>query len=47
LNITDGVSGAFSLAVSEKLQTYKTTAISLIADSDEFTSAPVFTKANR
>jgi len=47
LNITDGASGAFSLAVSEKLQTYKTTAISLIADSDEFTSAPVFTKANR
>jgi hypothetical protein len=47
LNITDGASGAFSLAVSEKLQTYKTTAISLIADSDEFTSAPVFTRANR
>lgn len=47
LNITAGASAAFGLAVSEKLQTYKTAAISLIADSDEFTSVPIFAKASR
>ena len=47
LNITAGASAAFGLAVSEKLQTYKTAAISLIADSDEFTSVPIFAKARR
>ncbi|MFZ0325980.1 MAG: FxLYD domain-containing protein [Nitrososphaeraceae archaeon] len=47
LNITAGSNGVFGLVVSEKLQTYKTTSYSLIADSDEYTSVPTFTRANR
>jgi hypothetical protein len=47
LNITAGSNGVFGLVVSEKLQAYKTTSYSLIADSDEYTSVPTFTRANR
>jgi hypothetical protein len=47
LNITAGSNAAFGLAVSEKLQTSKTTSYSLIADSNEYTSVPTFTRANR
>lgn len=47
LNITAGSNSAFGLAVTEKLQTYKTVTYSLIADSDEFASVPVFTRASR
>jgi len=47
LNITAGDSAAFGLAVSEKLQTYKTAAYSIIADSKEFTSVPLFTRVSK
>lgn len=47
LNITAGSNGVFGLVVSENCRTYKTTSYSLIADSDEYTSVPTFTRANR
>jgi len=47
VNITAGASAAFGLAVSEKLQTYKTAAYSVVADSNELSSAPVFVRVSR
>jgi hypothetical protein len=47
INITAGASAAFGLAVSEKLQTYKTAAYSIVADSNELSSAPTYVRVSR
>jgi len=47
VNITAGSSAAFGLAVSEKLQTYKTVAYSIVADSNDLSSTPAFVRVSR
>jgi hypothetical protein len=42
VNITSDSYAAFGLVVTEKLQTYKIKSYSLIADSDQYVSLPVF-----
>jgi hypothetical protein len=42
VNITSDNHAAFGLVVIEKLQTYKIKSYSLIADSDQYVSLPVF-----
>jgi hypothetical protein len=42
INITSDSHAAFGLVVTEKLQTYKIKSYSLIADSDQYVSLPVF-----
>jgi hypothetical protein len=42
VNIAPAGQAAFGLAATEKLQTYKIKSYSLIADSDQYISLPVF-----